>query len=67
MQLPEMTEEKARLILGDLIQADSSLQSNVEYVRWSPGDANVMLDCSIDGLSVEQLLAIAWWMTNKKA
>lgn len=61
--LSEMTEEKAREILGASIQEDGSLLNRVDLIDWQVGSETVSLDAQF--FTVEQLIAIAWWMTNK--
>jgi len=58
-----MNEQKAREILGDTIQEDDSLFDNNTYISWTPDREKVVLDYRFTS---EQLLAIAWWMDNKK-
>ncbi len=60
----QMTEEEARRILGETIQEDGSLFNRTDYVDWELGSDTVYLDAMF--FTSEQLLAIAWWMTNKK-
>ena len=60
----EMNEQLARQILGETIQADGSLFSNVQYIAWKPGDDTIVLDAF--DFKVEQVVAIAWWINNKQ-
>lgn len=56
-----MTEERARTILGDTIQADGGLYCLGHYTAWTPGDKEACLDCNF---AAEELEAIAFWMKN---
>ena len=60
----EMTEERARKILGDTVQANGELYCLGHYTAWRLGDERATLDCEF---SAEELAAIAWWMRNAEA
>lgn len=56
----EMTEQRAREILGDMITADNEIHCRSPYISWGPGSGGVAsLD---DPFTSEQLEAIAFWM-----
>lgn len=57
-----MTEQRAREILKVHVQHDDSLEGDVEYVGWTPGDKEAVLD---GRFTADYLEAIAWWMRNK--
>ena len=59
-----MNEQKAREILGDAIDANNNLDSLGWYLAWGTDYDEATLDGKF---SSEQLLAIAWWMDNKKS
>jgi len=61
--LSDMTEEKAREILGDGIKPDNSVCKSSPFIFWAPGYDMATLD---GGFSPDELEAIAWWMRNKK-
>lgn len=56
-----MDEEKARKILGDTVQEDGSLYNLGHYINWEHGDTDIVLD---DRFTVEELVAIVWWMQH---
>lgn len=59
IETDEMTETRAREILGKFIFKDNLyLNYGDPYVDWCPGDSKVELD---GGFTPEQLRAIAWW------
>jgi hypothetical protein len=57
----EMNEEKARKILNDAIEENGDLGNGFQYVEWSVGDKDVILD---GWFTADELEAIAWWMRN---
>ena len=59
----EMNEQLARQILGETIQPDGSLFNRSQVIDWQHNEDTVNLDAR--RFKAEQLLAIAWWMTNK--
>jgi hypothetical protein len=61
--MSDMTEEKAREILGDGIKPDNSVRRSSPFIFWAPEYELVSLD---GGFSPDELEAIAWWMRNKK-
>ena len=58
-----MNEQRAREVLGDIIQPDGSLYCIGHYIAWTKGDTSVCLDCNFDA---DELEAIVWWMQNVK-
>lgn len=56
-----MNEQKAREILGDSIRPDGGLFEGGQYMEWSVGDENIVLDARF---SADELEAIVWWMRN---
>jgi hypothetical protein len=63
-----MNEEKAKLILGDIIQEDGQLFCNDPYfstysqINTDKGSDEICIDGFID---FKLLIAIAWWCENK--
>ena len=57
--MTEMTEERAREILGDAIQSDGSLYRIGGYIEWLTFRKSVVLDSEF---TAEELKAIAFWM-----
>lgn len=58
-----MNESIARKIIGHLIQPDNTLFSVGYYISWDGGD-EITIDCGNE--SVDDIIAIAWWITNMK-
>lgn len=63
-----MDEEKAKEILGNVIEVDGGLHSlcsgeHFAYTNWFKGDETATLDGEF---TADQLEAIAWWIRNKK-
>lgn len=56
----QMTEEKAREVLGDLI-SDTGIYDLGHYICWDRGSEYIVIDGPTTAL---QLRAIAWWMDN---
>ena len=59
-----MNEERAREILAKAIQPDGSLYDPGHYLNWNKGSGEVTLDASF---AIEELEAIAWWVSNQQA
>jgi hypothetical protein len=59
----QMTEEKAREILGVAISAGNTLISDAPRLTWMPNSRNVCL--TRGAFTALQLKAIAWWMEHK--
>ncbi len=57
-----MNEAKAREILGDIVQADNTLDSLVEYVDWPLNASTICLD---GDFTADELEAFSCWMRNK--
>lgn len=55
----QMTDERAREILGEAIEHSGGLRNAESYIRWWPGSETATLD---DSFTAEQLKAIAFWM-----
>jgi hypothetical protein len=60
----QMTEERAREVLGDTVRPDNSLRNSFQYIAWSltHQPSCVVLDSEFEP---DELEAIAWWMRNK--
>ena len=59
-----MGEEKAKAILGDLINPDGTLYGLGRYIFWTPKKEDPR--ACLDGhFSADELEAIAWWMRHK--
>ncbi len=56
-----MDEETARKILGKRIKSDNGLFDGVQYLAWSVGHKEIVLD---DRFTVDELEAIVWWVRN---
>lgn len=59
-----MDEQRAREILGGLIQPDGGLYDLGHYIAWTPGEEDVRLD---DRFTIEELEAIVWWVRHSPA
>ena len=64
-----MNEQKAREILGDLVQEDNSIYDFDAYINWVPGtrltiDNTGELDSNFLNLTPDLLRALAWWIEN---
>lgn len=56
--MSEMTEERAREILGDAIKPDGGLLQVYEFFYWRPGKK-----ATLDGrFTADELEAIVFWM-----
>ena len=58
-----MDEKKARQILQEWIRPDNTLFDLHQYLSWSVGSVDAVLD---GPFSADELEAIAWWMRNTK-
>lgn len=58
-----MDEQRAREILGGMIQPDGGLYNLGHYIAWTPGEEDVRLD---DRFTVEELEAIVWWVGRSR-
>jgi len=54
-----VNEEEARKILEGCILKDNSLYDQYQYLYWTIGETEVVLDGQF---GVEELEAIAWWV-----
>jgi hypothetical protein len=61
--MSDMTEEKAREILGDSIKLDNNVRKSSPFIFWAPGYDMATLD---GRFGPDELGAITWCMRNKK-
>lgn len=61
----DLTEQGARLELGDIVQPDNRLSSYGPWVEW-PYAKTQREEIELDGtFTADELIAMAWWMKNK--
>ena len=57
-----MDEERAKEVLGDIVQVDGSLLSSHYGISWALNDNSVLLN---GWFSATELECLVWWMRNK--